>query len=291
VLERRGGERGKGAALAWALERLDVTGSNHDAVLFLDADCVPSPNLLSEVQARMLAGAHVVQADYVVSNPEQSWSSALRYASFALVNTVRPRGKHQLGLSCGISGSGFAVSRQVLERVGWAANSLTEDTEYHLQLLASGVAVEFIGEAAVSSPMPTSLAASQAQNKRWEMGKLAMVTHWAPRLLAAGYRRRDVQLVHAAVEGLLLPQSVLAAATLTLGAGGAALRSRTLTRAAMVGLVGQALYVLGGLSLVRAPVVVYRALAFAPLLMCWKLLLYVRLLAGRGPRSWERTAR
>jgi 1,2-diacylglycerol 3-beta-glucosyltransferase len=49
--------------------------------------------------------------------------------------------------------------------------------------------------------------------------------------------------------------------------------------------------VLGGLALARAPAAVYRALAFAPGLVAWKLLLYLRLLTGRTPRRWVRTER
>jgi GT2 family glycosyltransferase len=291
VLERRSAERGKGAALAWGLARLPAVGLDHDAVLFLDADCAPSANLLAAVDRRMRAGAEAVQAAYVVSNPGASRSAALRFASFALVNTVRPWGREVLGLSCGILGSGFAVRRDIVEKHGWSAFSLTEDTEYHLQLLEAGVRVRFAPEASVSSPMPTSLRGSREQHARWESGKFSMLREWAPRLLARGVRRRDPQLVHAALEGLVPSQSVLAASGVVVAICGLLLRSRAAVRLGLASTTGQALYVLGGLALARAPAAVYRALVFAPGLVAWKLLLYLRLLTGRTPRRWVRTER
>jgi hypothetical protein len=289
VLERRSGERGKGAAVAWALDQ--VAGHAHDAVLFLDADCIASANLLRAIESRMRAGARAAQAAYVVANPTESWPSALRFASFSMINTVRPWGRDVLGLSAGILGTGFAIDRSVLHRYGWRAFSLTEDSEYHLQLLRAGIRVRFAPEARVSSPMPTSLRASHAQHARWESGKLAMLRGGGPRLLEDGVRAGDAQLVHAAVDGMIPPQSALAASSASIALAGALLRSTRVTRLGLAAAAAQVAYVLGGLWLVRAPLAVYRALAAAPVLVAWKLPLYTRMLAGRAPRGWVRTER
>jgi 1,2-diacylglycerol 3-beta-glucosyltransferase len=139
--------------------------------------------------------------------------------------------------------------------------------------------------------MPTSLRGSREQHARWESGKLSMLREWAPRLMARGVRRRDPQLMHAALEGLVPSQSVLAASGLAVAISGLLLRSRASVRLGLASATGQALYVIGGLALARAPAAVYRALAFAPGLVAWKLLLFLRVLAGRTPRRWVRTER
>lgn len=293
VLERRSPQRGKGHALAWALPRLGGDDTGHDAVVFVDADCEASANLLTAIHRRMRAGAEAVQADYVVGNPAESWAAALRYAGFALMNTVRPQGREALGLSCGILGSGFAVRREVLDRDGWQATSLTEDTEFHSQLVAAGIRVRFADEARVSSAMPATLRGAEAQQARWESGKLEMWRRWLPNLIVPGGQARVRGRRHllGAAEGALPPQSILAAWGLATVAAGAALRSGPALRLGSACLAGQAAYVLGGLRLARAPRTVYRALAFAPLLVGWKLWLYVRLVAGGSPREWQRTQR
>jgi cellulose synthase/poly-beta-1,6-N-acetylglucosamine synthase-like glycosyltransferase len=291
VWVREGGEAGgKGAALAWGLERLAAERPEVDAVVVVDADCTVAANLLSAVEARLGAGASAVQVAYEVANAEASFASGLRYASFALINFVRPLGKTALGLSSGLFGTGMAFSSALLSRRPWTARSLLEDQEYHLQLVAAGERVQFAGEAWVRSAMPTSLRSSSSQQLRWDAGRAQLIRTWTPHLLARGLRSRDAVRVHAALEPLVPPQSLLLAANI-LSAGLALRGSRRARRVAFVNLAGQIGFVAGGLALARAPAAVWRALAFAPALALWKLALLGRLWVGRGPTSWVRTER
>lgn len=284
--------RGKGHALAWAIARLLAEQEDElDAVVVLDADCVVSHNLLRAIDSSLRAGASVAQVSYEVANPSESRASALRFAAFALMDRVRPLGKHHLGLSCGLFGSGMAFERDLLRRIPWTATGLTEDGEYHMRLVAAGERVHFLEHAWVRSAMPTSLAASATQQARWEQGKLDMVRGWTPRLLASGLARRDPVRVHAALEQLVPPQSLLVAGSLASSLAGALLGSRALRRVATLTLAGQLVFVLSGLRLVRAPLRVYLALLGAPLLVATKLALYAQLLRRRGPSTWVRTTR
>lgn len=290
VWTRNGGDGGKGAALAWALERLGRDRPDVDAVVIVDADCTVAPNLLTAVEDRLRDTARAVQVAYGVANAGTSPVAALRFASFALVNGVRPLGKATLGLSAGLFGTGMAFSRELLARHPWTAGSLVEDQEQHLVLVAAGERVVFAPETSVVSAMPTSLRRSSSQQLRWDAGRAALIRTWTPRLFVAGARRHDAVQVHAALEPLVPPQSLL----LALNGVGCVLaaRARPGVRAvAVANLVGQAGFVLGGLAIMRAPAPVWRALAFAPGLATWKLGLLARLWLGRGPTSWVRTQR
>ncbi len=280
--------RGKGQALAWALERLFAERPGVEVVVVVDADCEVSPNLLRAIATRVRAGARAVQTDYVVANPDESRAAALRFAGFALVNTVRPLGKSRLGLSCGLYGTGMAFTRDLLREHPWEAFSIIEDAEYHLRLVSAGERVAFAPEAAVRSPMPVTLDAGRDQQARWEGGKVQLARAWTPRLVAGGARARSLERVLAGLELLLPPQSLLAAGQLGLAALG---RTRAGLVLAAAGLLAQAAYVLGGLVVVRAPVSVYRALALAPVLIARKVALYARLLTRGGPTAFVRTAR
>ena len=84
--------RGKGHALAWAFSRLAEDDSVH-GVCVVDADCEVSGNLLGAVAARLGAGADAVQVPYLVSNPDSSAATALRWAGFRSVqrrSSARP---------------------------------------------------------------------------------------------------------------------------------------------------------------------------------------------------------
>jgi cellulose synthase/poly-beta-1,6-N-acetylglucosamine synthase-like glycosyltransferase len=287
VLERTDPERrGKGHALNWALDRLRET-SDAEAIAFVDADCLPTPNLLRAADARLRGGAVAVQADYVVSNAEASATSALRYAAFALFNRVRPLGRERLGLSAGLVGTGMAFRRPVIERLRFDTASVTEDGELHLRLLEQGDRVAFVPEAAVLSPMPTAAADTTAQQTRWEGGRVEVLRTRRRGLLARGNR----PLRAALFEEVVPPQALLAVLHLAGAAGALASGRRGLRRIAAAELAAQAAFVLGGLRVARAPGGVYRALAAAPALMAQKVALYARLARRGGPTEWERTTR
>ena len=202
--------RGKGHALAWALERLFAEADPPDAVVMVDADCTASANLLEACARHLADGAEAIQVDYVAGNPEDSPTAALRFAGFAIADTVRFLGKERLGLSCGLVGTGMAFPRRVLEQVPWTVTGLMEDGEYHMRLVLEGTRTRFVREAWVSQPVPTNRRASSEQQARWEKGKLDMIRAWTPRLLGAGIARQDPVRIHAGLECLVPPQSVLA---------------------------------------------------------------------------------
>jgi hypothetical protein len=101
----------------------------------------------------------------------------------------------------------------------------------------------------------------------------------------------DVVRLHAGLEELVPPQSLLAAGSFGCALLAAPLKSRSAVILAGLALAGQLTFVFGGLALVRAPLRVYQALCAAPTLVVRQLWLYATLLAGRGPDSWIRTAR
>ncbi|MGN6587508.1 MAG: glycosyltransferase family 2 protein [Solirubrobacterales bacterium] len=292
VWERTDPERrGKGYALGWALERLFAEERPPDAVVMVDADCTASANLLDAIGHHLADGAEVVQVDYVAGNPEESPTAALRFAGFALADTVRFLGKERLGLSCGLAGTGMGFRREVLEGTPWTATGLAEDAEFHMRLTAEGTRTRFVPEAWVSQAVPTTMRASSEQQARWEKGRLQMIRAWAPRLVGSGLARQDPVRLHAGLECLVPPQSVLALGGLAGLVLGAVRQQRLLLSLSLLTLGGQTAFVLGGLRLVRAPASVYRALLMAPVLIAGKLALYARLAGGRGPSGWVRTER
>ena len=283
---------GKGKALTWALACLGQRSPHPQGVVVVDADCVASPNLLVAIGERIADGCPAVQARYTVGNPEASTASALRFAGFSLIHDVRMAAKSHLKLSAGLMGSGMGFSWDTLARVPWDAVTITEDTEYHLKLVAAGMRVAYAPEASVSSDMPTSFGTGMDQQERWEEGKRQLLASVVPQLLRSSATRRDLATLHAVLELFVPPQAALFGANVV----GAALAfsvagGRARRRLSMINLAAQGAYVLGGLAYVRAPPRVYRSLAATPALAVRKTAILVRLATGRGPRTFVRTAR
>jgi 1,2-diacylglycerol 3-beta-glucosyltransferase len=307
VHERRDPQRlGKGYALQWLLARLWESAASHDAVLILDADSTVSPNLLRVADARLARGERVIQVYYTVQDPGGAWSAGLRYAALTAVHYLRPQGRMVLGGSAGLKGNGMIFASEVLRQHPWPA-SLTEDIEYHLQLVLDGERVTFAPDAVVWAEMPDTLARSRSQNVRWERGRLQMVQRYVPRLLRRALAGRSLLLFDAAVDQLIPPLSIVAGGSLLslgaalaldrlsprtdrpTGAGSAVGRAQIALGASLV--TGQAAYVLSALALAGAPRGVYRSLLRAPLFILWKWLVYGRILLGRERDGWVRTAR
>jgi cellulose synthase/poly-beta-1,6-N-acetylglucosamine synthase-like glycosyltransferase len=305
-------QRGKGCALQWLYQQLIQAGEAHEAAVILDADTLVSPNFLRAMAAHLGRGERALQAYYAVRDPDRSWSSRLRYAAFAVLHYLRPQGRMVLGGSAGLKGNGMVFTAETLQKHSWSA-SVTEDIEFHMSLLLSGVRVVFVPEAVVWGEMPDTLRHARSQHARWEQGRLQMARRYIPLLLKcaweavqAGQVRRAFMLFDAVMEHAIPPFSVLAGASvLCLLAGlillviqqalpnpGAALWLARINLYLAVGLLsGQVIYSLSGLFLVRAPRKIYLALLYAPLLVVWKIGQVLRVLFGRNQSGWVRTTR
>ena len=282
--------RAKGHALRWLLERVR-TRDAYDAYVVFDADSEVAPDFLDRMDARLAAGARVIQSYYRVLNARASSVAALREAALASLHYLRPLGRAALGLSCGLKGNGMCFDAATMDRYGWGSVGLAEDVELHFALVRHGVRVDFAPEAIVRADMPVTLAGAWSQNVRWEAGRLAVVRREALPLLRSGVARLDPVLVDAAAEQLIPPLSI----AVTIGAGctlvGLAGGNAVVTGLAVVGTGGLLLHVLAGLAAIRAPAATYRALLGSPWYIAWKLLLYARAAALPAGHAWIRTQR
>jgi 1,2-diacylglycerol 3-beta-glucosyltransferase len=308
---------GKGFALQWFIQTFREDIAAHDAVVMLDADTIVSSNFLKAMSTRLGRGERVIQAYYAVRNPEKTWGVGLRYAALAVLHYLRPLGRTRLGGSAGLKGNGMVFASDIMQQYEWS-DSITEDIEFHMALILGGERVAFAPEAIIRAEMPETLAGAATQNVRWERGRMQMLRMYVPQLLKAAWsalRKRQLSrtylLFDAAMEHLIPPFSIMAALTgfcvmlsliiAVLGYFSQASSSFTpipfsnfvnLSIGLGIALVlGQAIYLLTGLYLVRAPKSVYLALLNIPIFVTWKVWQYIRVLLGLDSHDWVRTTR
>jgi len=279
---------GKGYALAHALRQL---GDGCDAVVFIDADCVVSLNLLSAFDAHLAAGASVVQAYYTMAPSSPSPTALARALALELVHRVRPRAKRWFGASAGLKGSGMCFSRPAIDAVGWAGAGIVEDIDQHVVLLRRGLRVAFAGEASVVGSTPARLSDAESQHRRWEAGRLAAVRQHVWPLLASAIRRWSPAPADAAAELLVPPVSLLALAAPLILVVALLVGDRVAVAAALAAMACLALYVLAGLAFLRPrPTDLARCVIALPAFVLWKAALYARVMV-RPVTTWERTSR
>jgi cellulose synthase/poly-beta-1,6-N-acetylglucosamine synthase-like glycosyltransferase len=278
-------KRGKGYALDHAFGQLLREEFRYFVVV--DADSELDAGFLDAIRRHFAAGADVVQARYTVLNAGDSLRTRFMELALAAFNVLRPRGRAALGFSAGLLGNGFALRREVLQALPYAAGSIVEDLEYHLVLVFHGAVVAFADDARVRGEMPASGAGVRQQRLRWEGGRLRMLLEHAPGLAADLLRGRG--RAAEPLLDLLLPPLAYHAALL------GALLLLPLDWARLIGLGGLAvlgLHVLAATIVCRLPASRLLLLACAPFYVAWKILLLPATVAAAArDHPWVRTAR
>ncbi|MCA9612342.1 MAG: glycosyltransferase [Polyangiales bacterium] len=288
VLERHDTERrGKGYALELAFDTLFERFPDLDGVLVVDADTEVEANFFTAAARWFAAGADGVQARYLAKNPEASTRTAMMNLAFMAFCVLRPRGRSRLGLSVGISGNGFGLSRDALERVPYSSRSVVEDLEHHLHMVRAGLKMEFMDETCVRADFPVGDQGSDTQRARWEGGRMRMIREHAPALLREVVGGRP-ELVEPLLELLLLP---LGSHVALLGATMAVPFAPTqLYAAASLGMVGA--HVATAMKVGGAGRTELGALARVPAYLLWKAKVLPKVLqAASREQEWVRTAR
>jgi len=284
VLERHDtARRGKGHALRHAFDSLH----DADGFIVVDADTDVESGFLRAMRAALTDGADALQCRYGVRDALADRRTALADVALGAWNVLRPRGRAALGLSVGILGNGFALSRRALQAVPYSADSIVEDVEYHHLLVRAGLRVRWVDDAQVRGDMPVARAAAAQQRARWEGGRLGLLANQGP-ALAAGMVSGQWRLADPLLDLLLWPLAWLVSLLLLALALGAA----PVRIAAGAGLTGVALHVGLALWLMPARREHLRALLGVPAFVMWKLCLVATTWRAAGRRAqWVRSAR
>jgi cellulose synthase/poly-beta-1,6-N-acetylglucosamine synthase-like glycosyltransferase len=284
--------RGKGYALDYTFAA-SLSAGLADAVVIVDADTEVSVNLLDAIAARLENGAQAAQVHYGVLNPNASWRTRLFTIATGAVHILRSRARERLGVSCGVRGTGWCVTHQVLRRVPYRAYSLTEDVEYGIDLGLAGINVAYVDEADANPEMVSGEQGARTQRQRWERGRFQLIRAKTSRLLVAAWQRRSLSCLDLALDLLVPPISYVALNIIVLLILGAAATHWLAISQIWLWLAeGSALaviiYVLRGWYLSE---VCWRGavdLACAPIFLIWK----VRLMLSKGRSGeWTRTER
>lgn len=181
--------RTKGQVLQWAFQTLEPMA--YDAYCIFDADNLVDPDFLSRMNDAFCAGARLAKGLQKASNPGETWISGcydLYVENFNLLYS-RPRGT--LGLSAKLIGTGFAVSRDLLNEMGgFQTVTLTEDTEFAVQCGLRGEKVWWVPEAVTYDEEPLTFHVSMVQRRRWSSGVMQTAQVYIPRLLKAIFTGR-----------------------------------------------------------------------------------------------------
>ena len=283
-------QRGKGYALRWMFERLDL--ASFDAVALFDADNLVDRDFFAVMNRELARGRRCLQGYYGISNPGDSRLTRLMAVTYVMKNELFCAGKARLGLSVLLLGTGMVFAREVIASNGWAAVTIGEDLEQSFELLERGESIRFVVGARIFAQEAATLRQGYAQRQRWSSGRHVLYGR-ARRAIAMGLRRRQLGLIDAGAE-LLLPtysklmnQSLLALLAAVLLRG----RAPGLLPVVLLVLAYQAGEIAVALRRMRAGPGFLASLAFAPIFLAWKAVIDLLAVIGFRRHLWARTLR
>ncbi len=169
---------GKGYALNELYSYIaDLHGTQYyDGFFVFDADNLLDKHYITEMDKCFSAGNRVITSYRNSKNYGTNWISAgyalwfLREAKF--LNNPRSL----LGTSCAISGTGFLIHRDILNRQnGWIHFLLTEDIEFSVDNVLQGEKIGYCHTAMLYDEQPSSFKVAWRQRLRWSKGFLQVM--------------------------------------------------------------------------------------------------------------------
>ncbi len=96
-----------------------------------------------------------------------------------------------LHTSSAISGTGFLVSREIIEQNGgWIHHLLTEDIEFTTDCIVNGETIGYCDKAVLYDEQPTSFYQSYIQRLRWSRGFYQVFKKYGQRLICGVFKGR-----------------------------------------------------------------------------------------------------
>lgn len=162
---------GKGYALDFLLNKIFSGSDDSEAYVILDADNLLDINYLKEMNDTFNLGYNVITSYRNSKNYASNWISAGYSLWFLREAKYLNNARMELNTSCTISGTGFMVKRELLEKNGgWKYFLLTEDIEFSAANIINGEKIGYAGKAVLYDEQPVTFKQSWNQRLRWAKG-------------------------------------------------------------------------------------------------------------------------
>lgn len=174
-------EIGKGYALDYALNLIkeEYPDNDYQGYFVFDADNLLDENYIEEMNKMFSNGYRVLTSYRNTKNYGTSWVSAGNSLWYLRESAYLNEPRTLLNTSCAISGTGFLVHREILERFGgWKFFLLTEDIQFSIQQVLDGEKIGYCGKAVLYDEQPVKFSQSWRQRMRWTKGSMQVTKNY-----------------------------------------------------------------------------------------------------------------
>ena len=184
--------KGKGHALEWMFEKIFAMDTEFDGICVFDADNVVHPEFLNQMNRQFNRGYKAVQGYIDTKNPYDSWITLSYAISFWSINRLFQYARYTLGMCCQLCGTGFALSTDIIKKIGWGATCLAEDMEFTMKLTLNDYKVAWAHDAIVYDEKPITFSQSYKQRVRWMQGHADVANRFFFKLVKKGFKERKL---------------------------------------------------------------------------------------------------
>lgn len=173
---------GKGFALSYFFDQIkEAYGERYyDGYYIFDADNLLDEHYITEMNKVFSNGYTAVTSYRNTKNYGDSWVSACYGLWFLREAEYLNYSRNELGVSCAVSGTGFLVSSELIEKNGgWIYHTLTEDLEFTADMITRGEKIGYCHEAIIYDEQPVSLSQSITQRSRWMKGSMQVMGRYS----------------------------------------------------------------------------------------------------------------
>ena len=192
VYERHDTEHiGKGFVLHYLTDIIynEKPHDYYDAFIIIDADNVLDTNFIREMNKCFSDGHRIITSYRNSKNFGDNWISAGSGLWFLREASQLNAGRMIIGSSCAVSGTGFLVSREIIEaQGGWKHFLMIEDIEFTIDNILGGEVIAYCPDAIIYDEQPTKLSQSWRQHVRWARGALQLLGGYGVRLVKGIFR-------------------------------------------------------------------------------------------------------
>ena len=282
--------KGKGFALEWAINRIDL--NSVDIIAIVDADCIVDSDFLKITAGMIDSSSEAVQTSIGFTEVQRSTYAYLEYLSSLVENYLFYNPRAVLGLHCHLKGTGMVFKASVFSEVIWSSHSITEDMDYSLNLNVHGKKVLYTTFTKVKTRATASFQQAFGQRVRGSSGIFQIIKKYFFRLFSLGIKRNDPELLESAMSLLMLSRPSMIYVCLIaiiLGLFGNSPVFTSIWGGILVLLLIAYLFLGIFLSPVKGPL--FKAVVLSPFFGVWLSIIQILSLLGFRKNRWHRTQR
>ena len=204
---------GKGYALDYGFKiiRSQYADRGYEAYFVFDADNVLDVNYFREMNKTFDNGAKASTSYRNSKNYDSNWISAGYAVWFLREAKYLNQARLTLNTSCAVSGTGFFIAADILEKAGgWKWHLLTEDIEFSTNAIIDGTRIAYCPTAVLYDEQPITFQDSWNQRFRWAKGFYQVFGRYGARLVKGivkndrGFRFACYDMLMTIAPGMLL---------------------------------------------------------------------------------------